>query len=56
MGHSANVGLMARKAEEYGSHDKTFELKSDGKVVVTDNKGNTLFTHVVSKGDIYRMC
>lgn len=47
MGHTANVGLMAKKAEEYGSHDKTFEIPTAGKVVVTDNNGNTVFTHNV---------
>jgi isocitrate dehydrogenase len=56
MGHTSNVGLMAKKAEEYGSHDKTFEMPSNGKVVVTDNNGNTIFTHNVEEGDIYRMC
>ena len=56
MGSVANVGLMAQKAEEYGSHDKTFEIPEDGKVVVTDSKGNTIFEHDVEKGDIWRMC
>lgn len=56
MGHNCNVGLMAKKAEEYGSHDKTFELKSNGKVIVTDNTGKQIFTHNVIAGDIYRMC
>jgi len=40
MGHTSNVGLMAKKAEEYGSHDKTFEIKNAGRVVVTDSNGN----------------
>jgi len=56
MGHSANVGLMAKKAEEYGSHDKTFEIPNCGTVIVTDNNGKKLFSHNVEKGDIYRMC
>ncbi len=56
MGNVANVGLMAQKAEEYGSHDKTFEMKDGGSVRVVDNNGNTIFTHNVEKGDIWRMC
>ncbi len=56
MGTVPNVGLMAQKAEEYGSHDKTFELKSDGKVTVTDQDGIALMEHQVSEGDIWRMC
>ncbi|RZV56098.1 MAG: NADP-dependent isocitrate dehydrogenase, partial [Flavobacteriaceae bacterium] len=56
MGTVPNVGLMAQKAEEYGSHDKTFEIKSDGKVHVIDDKGNTLMTHEVEAGDIWRAC
>jgi len=55
-GHVSNVGLMAQKAEEYGSHDKTFEIASKGKVVVTDDAGNTIFSHEVEQGDIWRMC
>jgi len=56
MGNVANVGLMARKAEEYGSHDKTFELQDDGIVTVTDkNSGEVYFQHQVEKGDIWRM-
>merc|ERR1712038_1394153 len=55
-GHVSNVGLMAQKAEEYGSHDKTFEIPSKGKVVVTDDAGNTIFSHAVETGDIWRMC
>lgn len=56
MGTVPNVGLMAQKAEEYGSHDKTFEIGSAGKVVVTDSAGNTLIEHNVEEGDIWRMC
>tara|TARA_B110000495_G_scaffold200607_1_gene216199 strand:+ start:1505 stop:3733 length:2229 start_codon:yes stop_codon:yes gene_type:complete len=56
MGTVANVGLMAQKAEEYGSHDKTFEIASNGSVKVIDHKGNILIEHVVEKGDIWRMC
>merc|ERR1712088_623985 len=55
-GHVSNVGLMAQKAEEYGSHDKTFEIASKGTVVVTDDAGNAIFTHAVETGDIWRMC
>ena len=56
MGNVSNVGLMARKAEEYGSHDKTFELEA-GRVTVTDkNSGEVYFEHVVGDGDIWRMC
>jgi isocitrate dehydrogenase len=56
MGTVPNVGLMAQKAEEYGSHDKTFEIAAEGKVVVTDSNGNTLIEHSVEEGDIWRMC
>ena len=56
MGSVANVGLMAKKAEEYGSHDKTFEIPTDGTVRVVDEAGNTLIEHEVEKGDIWRMC
>ncbi len=56
MGSVPNVGLMAQKAEEYGSHDKTFELASSGMVTVVDSEGNTLLEHAVEKGDIWRMC
>ncbi|GGG42659.1 NADP-dependent isocitrate dehydrogenase [Bizionia arctica] len=56
MGSVPNVGLMAQKAEEYGSHDKTFEIKSDGTVSVIDASGNTLVEHTVEAGDIWRMC
>merc|ERR1719394_777363 len=55
-GHVSNVGLMAQKAEEYGSHDKTFEIPSAGTVVVTDDAGNKIFEHDVEEGDIWRMC
>ncbi|WP_299839575.1 NADP-dependent isocitrate dehydrogenase [uncultured Tenacibaculum sp.] len=56
MGTVPNVGLMAKKAEEYGSHDKTFEIAADGKVSVIDSEGNTLIEHTVEAGDIWRMC
>ncbi|WP_423186748.1 NADP-dependent isocitrate dehydrogenase [Alishewanella sp. d11] len=56
MGSVPNVGLMAQKAEEYGSHDKTFEISAAGTVVVTNSQGETLFSHVVEAGDIWRMC
>jgi len=56
MGSVPNVGLMAQKAEEYGSHDKTFHIPADGTVVVTDENGQTLFSHDVEAGDIWRMC
>lgn len=56
MGTVPNIGLMAQKAEEYGSHDKTFEIPSNGSVRVIDNKGNTLLEHQVEEGDIWRMC
>ena len=56
MGNVSNVGLMAKKAEEYGSHDKTFWIKSSGKVQVIDQAGNTLIEHSVEEGDIWRMC
>lgn len=56
MGNVANVGLMARKAEEYGSHDKTFEIPSDGVVKVETGDGKVLFEHEVEDGDIWRMC
>jgi isocitrate dehydrogenase len=56
MGSVANVGLMAQKAEEYGSHDKTFEVPSDGTVRVVDADGNTLLQHVVDEGDVWRAC
>ncbi|WP_400079511.1 NADP-dependent isocitrate dehydrogenase [Winogradskyella sp. R77965] len=56
MGTVPNVGLMAQKAEEYGSHDKTFEIATKGKVEVTDASGNILTSHKVEAGDIWRMC
>lgn len=56
MGNVSNVGLMAQKAEEYGSHDKTFEIPADGTVKVTDADGHTLMEHKVEKGDVWRMC
>ena len=56
MGSTANVGLMAQKAEEYGSHDKTFIIKQAGSVRVSDAGGRVLFEHAVEAGDIWRMC
>ncbi|MFE7127031.1 NADP-dependent isocitrate dehydrogenase [Streptomyces sp. NPDC057617] len=56
MGSVPNVGLMAQKAEEYGSHDKTFEIPVTGTVRVVDGSGNAVLEHVVSAGDIWRMC
>jgi len=56
MGTTPNVGLMAQKAEEYGSHDKTFEIASAGIVRVVDGDGTTLLEHEVDGGDIWRMC
>ena len=56
MGTVPNVGLMAQKAEEYGSHDKTFEIPSAGTVRVVDSAGDVLFEHAVEAGDIWRMC
>ena len=56
MGTVPNIGLMAQKAEEYGSHDKTFQIASNGKVIVEDASGNTLIEHTVEEGDIWRMC
>ena len=56
MGTVPNVGLMAQKAEEYGSHDKTFEINTNGKVEVVDADGNVLIVHEVEAGDIWRMC
>ena len=56
MGTVPNVGLMAQKAEEYGSHDKTFEIAADGKVEVIDDKGRVLTSHAVEAGDIWRAC
>ena len=57
MGNVANVGLMAKKAEEYGSHDKTFEMEENGTIEVVDlNSGKVLLSHEVETGDIWRMC
>ncbi|VAW57779.1 Isocitrate dehydrogenase [NADP]; Monomeric isocitrate dehydrogenase [NADP], partial [hydrothermal vent metagenome] len=56
MGNVSNVGLMAQKAEEYGSHDKTFQIPNNGTVKVTDAAGNILLEHKVENGDIWRMC
>ncbi|MBU6248569.1 MAG: NADP-dependent isocitrate dehydrogenase [Xanthomonadaceae bacterium] len=56
MGSVPNVGLMAQKAEEYGSHDKTFQVEADGTVRVTDQDGRVVFEHAVEAGDIWRMC
>ncbi|MFK5634698.1 NADP-dependent isocitrate dehydrogenase [Ornithinimicrobium sp. LYQ103] len=56
MGSVPNVGLMAKKAEEYGSHDKTFEIAADGRVQVVDAAGEVLMEHEVRAGDIWRAC
>ncbi len=56
MGSVPNVGLMAQKAEEYGSHDKTFQIDADGTVEVQDEAGNVLLSQKVEKNDIFRMC
>ena len=56
IGSVPNVGLMAQKAEEYGSHDKTFQLKENGTVNVEDENGNVLLSQKVEAGDIFRMC
>ncbi|WP_417535710.1 NADP-dependent isocitrate dehydrogenase [Methylophaga sp.] len=56
MGTVPNVGLMAQKAEEYGSHDKTFQAKGDGKIIVTNQQSETVFEFDVEAGDIFRMC
>jgi len=56
MGNVSNIGLMAQKAEEYGSHDKTFEIATDGTVRVKNASGDVLLEHEVGKGDIWRMC
>ena len=56
MGTVPNIGLMAKKAEEYGSHDKTFEIPTNGKVQVKDASGKVLLEHTVEEGDIWRMC
>ena len=56
MGNVSNVGLMAKKAQEYGSHNKTFEIPQAGTVKVVDSNGATLLSHAVEEGDIWRMC
>jgi isocitrate dehydrogenase len=56
MGTVSNVGLMAQKAEEYGSHDKIFEIAGQGRVRVVNESGDVLLEHAVEKGDIWRMC
>lgn len=56
MGNVCNIGLMAQKAEEYGSHDKTFEIEQAGTMRVVDGSGKTLLEHSVEQGDIWRMC
>jgi len=56
MGSVSNIGLMAKKAEEYGSHDKTFEIETDGYVNLIDVNGNVIIKQKVDKGDIWRMC
>lgn len=56
MGTVPNVGLMAQKAEEYGSHDKTFEVPANGRVRIVDDGGQVLIEHAVEEGDIWRMC
>ncbi|WP_456408608.1 NADP-dependent isocitrate dehydrogenase [Caldithrix abyssi] len=56
MGNVSNIGLMAKKAEEYGSHDKTFEAHGDGVIRCVDENGNVLLEQAVEKGDIFRMC
>ncbi|SMO39065.1 isocitrate dehydrogenase [Saccharicrinis carchari] len=56
MGNVSNVGLMAKKAEEYGSHDKTFQIPADGTVRVSNTEDKVIFEHTVEEGDIWRMC
>src|SRR4029078_11357842 len=56
MGSVPNVGLMAQKAEEYGSHDKTFEITEAGRVQVVSSAGDVLLEHEVARGDIWRAC
>ena len=56
MGTVPNVGLMAQKAEEYGSHDKTFEISKNGSVQIIDSNNKVLIEHIVEEGDIWRMC
>ena len=53
MGNVSNVGLMAQKAEEYGSHDKTFEVETGGQIRVVDSAGNVLTEHAVNSGDVW---
>ena len=55
-GHVFNIGLMAQKAEEYGNHNKTFEIVSEGTITVTNAAGNKIFEHTMQAGDIWRMC
>ena len=56
MGNVSNVGLMANKAQEYGSHDKTFEIPFNGNIQVCTSSDEVLINHEVQKGDIWRMC
>ena len=56
MGSVPNVGLMAQKAEEYGSHDTTLEMVGDGTVTVRNSAGDTLLSHDVGEGDVWRLC
>ena len=56
IGSTSNIGLMAQKAEEYGSHDTTFEIAEEGRIEVVDQAGNVIHTHEVEAGDIWRMC
>ena len=56
MGNVSNIGLMAKKAEEYGSHDKTFEIQEDGQVDIISGDGTVLMSQTVNQGDIFRMC
>ncbi|WP_033915963.1 NADP-dependent isocitrate dehydrogenase [Campylobacter sputorum] len=56
IGSVSNIGLMAKKAEEYGSHDKTFIMQNDGTIIVSDDKNREIFKFEVCKGDIFRMC
>lgn len=56
MGTVPSIGLMAQKAEEYGSHDKTFEMWADGEVRVVNDSGEVVMTHEVEEGDVWRMC
>jgi isocitrate dehydrogenase len=56
IGSTSNIGLMAQKAEEYGSHDTTFEIAEEGRIEVVDQAGNVIHAHEVEAGDIWRMC